>query len=101
MNTTQLFTAVTLLISMHAASISAAQASDFNKDFQMRTIYEPAPYVLNREARGAVTIYDGFTSQEVDQVMDDHFHRIENMMFTRVVVTQPDGEVEVMDDGCD
>ena len=101
MNTTQINAAVALLICMHAISIRAAQASDFNKDFQMKTIYEPASYVLNREARGAVTIYDGFTSQEVDQVMDDHFNRIENMMFTRVVVTSPDGEVEVMDDGCD
>ena len=33
--------------------------------------------------------------------MDEQFDRIENMMFVRTRYIQPDGEIEVEEDGCD
>ena len=91
---------ITLLV-MHQMVVDTAQASATYKAIQTKNLYQPAAYVVNREARGVVTIYDGFTSGEVDQAMDEHYDRIENMMFTRVVMTDEPGGDFVVDDGCD
>ncbi len=101
MSAIKLITAAAILISMHTSAVDAAQASNSFKNFQMKTMYEPASYVLKREARGAVTISVGFTSQEVDQAMDEHYDRIENMMFTRMVISDDAGGSFIADDGCD
>ena len=56
------------------------------------------------------TIYDGLKDNDVGRAMDEHFHRVDHMMFTNVVLTSNDGELlrdpvtgEVMteEDGCD
>ena len=78
--------------------------------WQMNMIYQPSESVLERENRGFVHIYDGFDEKRVEQILDDKFERMQNMMFTRVKLTDDSGEIlldpetgEEMtaDDGCD
>jgi hypothetical protein len=80
------------------------------ESWSMKTIYQPSRSLLDREKRGLVNIYDGFTDTQVNQVLDDKFGRIDHMMFTRVKTTGTDGRVlkdpvsgeeMVEDDGCD
>ena len=76
----------------------------------MKMIYQPSLALLDREKNGFVYIYDGFTDVEVKDVMDKKFERIQNMMFTRVKITDDKGLVlkdpetgteMVENDGCD
>ncbi|WP_456446796.1 hypothetical protein [Thiolapillus sp.] len=72
-------------------------------------IYHPSEAQLQRESRGQVTIYDGFTDMEVEKALDHGFHRMQSMMFTRVKITkdgqevidESTGEAATEDDGCD
>ena len=78
--------------------------------WQMQMIYQPSQSLLKREQRGFVNIYDGFTDVQVEKIMDDKFDRIDNMMFSRVKITDISGTVKtnpatgyamMEDDGCD
>jgi hypothetical protein len=78
--------------------------------WQMQMIYQPSQSLLKREQRGFVNIYDGFTDVQVEKILDDKFDRIDNMMFSRVKITDTSGTVKtnpatgyamVEDDGCD
>ena len=78
--------------------------------WQMKMIYQPKDFVLEREAKGFVHIYDGFDQNQVDQILDDKFDRMDNMMFTRVKLTDSSGDILLdpetgdeltADDGCD
>lgn len=103
----------TVVASLITAISFGALANDHAKklhDWQMKTIYQPSVATLEREQAGFVNIYDGFTSAEVDQILDDKYARIENMMFTRVKLTDTNGDLMidpytgeelVEDDGCD
>ena len=101
MKTLNTVIAATLVTSMNIAVAGVGSTADADQSFQHKTLFEPASYVLNREARGAVTIYDGFTSDQVDQVMDEQYERIENMMFTRMIYVSDEGDDLIFDDGCD
>ncbi len=77
--------------------------------WQMNRLFEPQAGDLTREDKGQIIIYDGLQDSTVDRALDQHFDRIQNMMFTRVVVTGADGyplrdthsgQVVVEDDGC-
>jgi len=90
-----------------AADESVTQGMD---EWSMKSIYEPSQRQIEREKRGLVNIYDGFTDNQVNNVLDDKFGRIDHMMFTRVKMTGADGRVLkdpdngeeiVEDDGCD
>lgn len=79
-------------------------------DWQMKMAYQPSAGILKREEKGFVFIYDGLTNTQVDDILDDKFDRIDSMMFTRVKLTDEDGEIMidpetglamVDDDGCD
>ena len=78
--------------------------------WQMDMIFHPCESVLQRESRGFVFIYDGFKENQVDQILDANFDRIDHMMFTRVKLTDSSGEIRIdpdtgdellADDGCD
>jgi hypothetical protein len=108
--------AVSLLISISQIAVAFSDESMGNQTvnkyerWQMSLIYQPSQSTLDREGRGFVHIYDGFTDTQVNQIMDDKFERIDNMMFTSVKITDTEGAVLkdpmtgyelVEDDGCD
>ncbi len=67
-----------------------ARHEDPNKFFdswQVKTLYQPGRFQLEREAKGSVMIYDHLSDGQVNKAMDDNFGRIENMMFTRIQVS--------------
>jgi len=76
--------------------------------WQVNRLYEPTLRQRQHEAQGDIVIYDGLDDTTVENVLDLHFARIQNMMFTRVVVTDElgdplrdkEGELVVEDDGC-
>ena len=78
--------------------------------WDMNMIYRPSQKQLKRESQGYINIYDGFKDSQVEAILDEKFNRIENMMFTRVKVTDDYGQVLtdpqtgeeiVANDGCD
>lgn len=85
------------------------QTQDKIHNWQMKQIHQPSQRLLDREARGFVNIYDGFTDKEVNKIMGQKFERIDNMMFIRMkhtdsqgdVLTDPDSGLAIVDDdGC-
>jgi len=78
--------------------------------WQLGLINNPDDYMLKREAKGLVFIYDRLLDSQVDEILDNHFNRIDSMMFTRVKVTDSKGDIQIdpetgeeltEDDGCD
>ncbi|WP_457666513.1 hypothetical protein [Thiolapillus sp.] len=104
-----------MIVSLSAASLSGiategVAAEDDSMDWQMQQIYHPGKGLLQREQRGLVTIYDGFTDVQVDHALDRNFPRMGNMMFTRIKTTDRNGKIlrdamtgeeMVEEDGCD
>lgn len=75
--------------------------------YEMKKLFEPSDQQLIAEANGSIIIYDGIPDSEVDRAMDEHFNRIDNMMFTRIKynnVNDIDSEVNeiltIDDDDC-
>ena len=61
-------------------------------NWQNNRLFSPSPANLKAEAQGAVFIYDGLTDVTVKQAIDQHFDRMQNMMFTRTVITDENGD---------
>jgi hypothetical protein len=70
-------------------------------DYQLRRLFEPTMSEYVAEKKGKVHIYDGLTSSQVDDALNNHFERIDSMMFTRIVQIDDQGEQYVEEDGCD
>lgn len=70
-----------------------AVASD-SREGQLRALFSPSPGQLTRGGVGAVFIYDGLPNTEVIEAIDDHFNRIQPMMFVRTVGSDKQGEPE-------
>jgi hypothetical protein len=84
--------------------------TDRVRAWQMSRLYHPTQADRHSERKGKVMIYSGLKDKEVEMAMDENFDRIENMMFTRTVITDVVGEprrdagtdaILVEDDGCD
>ena len=69
-------------------------------DWQLQLLLEPSEQQLWVEDKGRVVIYDGLKSTQIDQALDQHFDRIEHMMFIRTQVAAPEGGYAQVDDGC-
>lgn len=89
----------TAVLSVIATSASVAASSDW----QMQRLMEPSAAQRAQEMRGSVVIYDGLESSLVATAMDEHFDRIQNMMFVRIHHLPPSGAggAVIEDDGCD
>jgi len=97
-----------LVLLLLQLSTSIVHAGDLH-EWYARLLFEPTPQQLQQEQRGRVRIYDGLSDVEVNRALDEQFDRIEAMMFTGVVVTDPEGrplldpetgEKVVENDGC-
>lgn len=75
--------------------------ADDSSDYQLRRLFAPTLSESAAENRGKVYIYDGLSSAKVDDALNQHFKRINNMMFTQIVHIDEQGEEYVEDDGCD
>jgi hypothetical protein len=84
-----------------------AQADDnspvaLSQDFQIERLLTPSVTELAAEDRGSVYIYDSLEMKQINTALDQHFDRIENMMFIRIHHLPPTGTgpAEVEDDDC-
>ncbi|MEJ2142381.1 MAG: hypothetical protein P8Y24_08510 [Gammaproteobacteria bacterium] len=122
MQTTTLHSSLTKSIAMIStvfvvalsAPVQAEEASDqlalleANNQWQVARLFEPTKGERKLEEKGYIMIYDNLPDTTVDKALDKNFDRIENMMFTRVVTTDKNGQPEVdelgntvtEDDGC-
>ena len=106
---------ITLLLGVSFSSAVQAEEApnqlallDAGNKWQVARLFEPTKNELRLEKQGYIMIYDNLADTTVDQAMDNNFDRIENMMFTRVVVTDEDGlpaldesgNIVKEDDGC-
>ncbi len=96
------------LVSM--SHVHAALGDPGADDWQLRRLQHPTLAELRAERAGQIMIYDGLTDRQVARVMDNHFNRIQSMMFTDVVITGKDGSpkedpvsgtILTESDGCD
>ncbi|UCE89963.1 MAG: hypothetical protein JSW10_03810 [Pseudomonadota bacterium] len=77
--------------------------------WQTNRLLHPTNNERSRERGGHIVIYDNLKDVTVEQALDEHFDRIENMMFTRILITDEAGQVQrdpasgrllMEDDGC-
>lgn len=81
---------------------------DSVEKWQMNRLFEPTINQLKKETSGKIMIYEGLRDTVITKALNKHFNRIENMMFTKVIVTDKNGEpkldiagkVTYEDDGC-
>lgn len=90
-----------LLTVIPVLSISFTVDADSQSDYQLRRLFDPTDSEYAAENKGSVHIYDSLTSVQVDDALNKNFPRIDNMMFTRIVQIDEQGEQYVEDDGCD
>jgi fructose-bisphosphate aldolase class 1 len=89
-------------------AVAQLAALEANNKWQVARLFEPTSSERNLEDKGYIMIYDNLPDTTVDKALDNNFDRIENMMFTRVVVTDEEGlpaldesgEIVKEDDGC-
>ena len=98
----------TLLLVSPLLAHSLVSAEDSAKtpetlDWQERMLLYPTPSQLSTEQDGRITIYDSLEYGLVNDALDLHFDRIQNMMFVRIHHLPPAGAgpADVESDGCD
>ena len=66
-------------------------------------LINPTPSQLSAEQNGRITIYDSLEYSLVDEALDLHFDRMENMMFIRIhhLPATGAGNISVEKDGCE
>ena len=83
---------ICLMVLVCSTNVWASDADIALHDWQVRRLMRPIPQELRDEHSGKVYIYDGLTDREVDQGLDNHFQRIESMMFVGTVKTDEQGQ---------
>jgi hypothetical protein len=89
-------------------SIGDLALLDAADKWQVNRLLEPTTYQRKKESQGQIMIYDNLRDTTVRNALDTNFDRIENMMFTRVIITDESGQPELdvagnemtEDDGC-
>ena len=92
--------AATLLMWAAPAGAMSGSSPDANlEQWLLRRLNDPTEHERAHELEGNVYIYDGLTDREVEQALDEHFDRIEYMMFMGTRQTEPSGEVRTDAEG--
>lgn len=88
---------------LYTTGIIASEAAPEELNYQERMLLFPSESQLAVEQRGRVNIYDSLDIELIDDAMDQHFSRIENMMFIRIrrLPASGAGSAVTEDDGCD
>lgn len=89
-------------------SVADVELLETADKWQVNRLFEPTTNQRKKETQGKIVIYDGLRDTTVKNALDTNFNRIENMMFTRVIVTDESGQPEhdvagnviIEDDGC-
>jgi len=68
--------------------------------WQLQLLMEPAAQQVRVEDKGRIVIYDGLKSSDIDQALDQHFDRIQNMMFIRTQIPVAAGGYRQDNDRC-
>lgn len=97
-----------IFIPVSLAGNAGVLAVERSNDWQNQRLLQPSATQLTNERRGQVFIYDGLNERVVERAMDEHFERIDSMMFVNVKAgnnstgsSAGDGPDEVDDDGCE
>mgnify|MGYP001764780812 CR=1 FL=1 len=90
-----LFCFLALPMAVTAAPVKAGdvEAQANLQEWQLRRLNQPTERERAQELSGGIYIYDGLNDKQVDQALDKHFDRIENMMFMGTIKTSPSGDV--------
>jgi len=103
---------LTLMVFLFVAvssSVSAGSIENAMMDWQVKQLFQPGKYRDSLEKQGRVFIYAGLKSSDVMRALDEHFDRIQSMMFTGMVMTDDSGTplrdpetggLVVEEDGC-
>lgn len=79
-------------------------------NWQSQRLHSPTRQQIDKDMNGKVFIYDKLTDRQVDRALDEHFNRIQAMMFINTRITNSDGKPMTdpqtgrpieEDDGCD
>ena len=97
-----------LLMTGFYAEAATSTVEDAQYKWQLRRLLKPSQYELEREAKGAVFVYQGLKDTDVEQAMDAHPERINRMMFVKVIHTDEQGIIlrnpetgePIVDDDC-
>lgn len=91
-----LFFFLALPMAVVAAPVHAGndEAQANLQQWQLRRLNQPTDRERAQESAGGIYIYDGLTDRQVDNALDRHFDRIENMMFMGTVKTSPSGDAQ-------
>lgn len=78
-------------------------------NWQLQRLFAPSVQQLSAEDKGFIFIYDGIKSSDIEKVMQEEFERLDNMMFTGIIITDEEGNPVIdpktglamkEDDGC-
>ena len=85
---TSMVVALLLAIQLPVTAVHAGQLSEW----YLQRLFEPTGQQLAIEEKGRVQIYSGMKDSDVARALDEQFKRIDAMMFTGTIVTDPEGE---------
>jgi len=93
------YTVAALLAGYAVAAQTHADGAASVAQWQVQLLMEPSARQLRVEDKGRIVIYDGLKSSDIDRALDEHFDRIQSMMFIRTQIPVAAGGYQ-QDDEC-
>ena len=99
---TFLFITTVLLLTLFSATLLAEESAVYQ--WQIKRLMSPDDRTLAKEkSQSVVFIYENLKLSDVEKALDEHFSRMENMMFVGTLLppTAAGGVPQKEEDGCD